>query len=76
MHGSEFMVALIGCERLIDLRHMLRSFGVPLDGPSWMFGDNKSVVASSAVPHSRLSERWNALSCHHVQEVIAGRWLH
>ena len=75
VHGSEFMVAWIGCERLIDLRHTLRSFGVPLDGPSWMFGDNKSVVTSSAVPHSRLSKRWNALSHHRVREAIAGRWL-
>ena len=54
--GSEFVVARIGCERLIDLRCALRSFGVPLDGPSWMFGDNKSVVTSSAIPHSGLSE--------------------
>ena len=73
--GSEFVVARIGCERLIDLRCALRSFGVPLDGPSWMFGDNKSVVASSTIPHSRLSKRWNALSHHRVREAIAGGWL-
>ena len=40
-----------------------------------MFGDNKSVATSSAIPHSRLSERWNALSHHRVREAIAGGWL-
>ena len=75
-HGSEFVVARVGCEHLIDLRCTLQSFGVPLDGPSWMFGDNKSVVTSSTAPHSRLSERWSVLLHHHVQEAIAGGWLH
>ena len=40
-----------------------------------MFGDNKSVVTSSAIPHSTLSKRWNALSCHRVREAIASGWL-
>ena len=75
--GSKFVVARIGCECecLIDLHHTLQSFGVPLDGPSWMFGDNKSVVTSSAIPHSRLSEHWNALLCHCMQKAVAGGWL-
>ena len=74
-YGSEFMVARQATERIIDLRYTLRSFGVPLDGPSWLFGDNKSVVTSSTIPHSNLSKRWNALSYHKVREAIAGGWL-
>ena len=74
-YGSEFMVARQAVERLIDLRHTLRSFGVPLDGPAWMFGDNKSVVTSSTIPHSTLSKRWNALSYHRVREAVAAGWL-
>lgn len=54
---------------------MLRSFGVPLDGPAWLFGDNKSVVTSSTIPHSTLAKRWNALSYHKVREAVAGGWL-
>ncbi len=69
------MVARQAVERLIDLRYTLRSFGVPLDGPAWLFGDNKSVVTSSTIPHSTLSKRWNALSYHKVREAIAGGWL-
>ena len=40
-----------------------------------MFGDNKSVVTSSTIPHSTLGKRWNALSYHRVREAIAGGWL-
>ena len=74
-YGSEFMVARQAVERLKDLRYTLRSFGVPLDGPAWLFGDNKSVVTSSTIPHSSLTKRWNALSYHTVREAIASGWL-
>ena len=37
-----------------------------------MFGDNKSVVDSSMVPHVKLNKRHTALSLHCVREVIAG----
>jgi hypothetical protein len=74
-YGSEFMAARQAVERIIDLRYMLWSFGVPLDGPAWMFGDNKLVVTSSTIPHSSLGKRWNALSYHRVREAIAGGWL-
>ena len=74
-YGSEFMVARQATERIIDLRYTLRSFGVPLDGPAWLFGDNRAVVTSSTIPHSTLSKRWNALSYHRVREAVAGGWL-
>ena len=54
--GLEFMVALQATERMNDLRCTLRLFGVPIDGPSWLFGDNKSVVTSSMIPHSVLGK--------------------
>ncbi|MDJ0828176.1 MAG: reverse transcriptase domain-containing protein, partial [Rhodobacter sp.] len=37
-YGSEFMAARQAIEQIIDLRYTLRMFGVPLDGPSWLFG--------------------------------------
>lgn len=70
-YGSEFMAARQATEQIIDLRYTLRMLGVPLDGPAWMFGDNKSVVTSSTIPHSVLGKRWNALSYHRCREAIA-----
>ncbi len=37
-----------------------------------MFGDNKSVVDSSTIPHAKLHKHHNALSFHRVCEAIAG----
>ena len=54
-YGSEFVAARIATDQILDLRITLRSLGVPLDGPSYMFGDNQSVVTSGTIPHSTLN---------------------
>ena len=60
----------------MDLRYTLRMLGVPLDGPSWMFGDNQSDITSSTMSHSALKKRHNALSYHGVREAIATKVLY
>jgi hypothetical protein len=45
--------------------------GVPIDGPSYMFGDNQNVITSSTMPHSMLGKRHNMLSYHQCREAIA-----
>ena len=72
-YGSEFVAAKTATEQILDLRITLRSLGVPLDGPSWLFGDNKSVVTSGTIPHSTLSKRHNALAYHRVRETCASK---
>ena len=56
--------------------YTLHMLGVPIDGPSWLFGENKSVVISSTIPHSGLNKRWNALSYHKVCESVAANIVH
>ena len=70
-YGSEFVAARTCTEQIIDLRNTLRYLGVPLAGPSMMFGDNESVVNSSSIPHSKLHKRHNALAYHRTREAIA-----
>ena len=48
-----------------------RSRQILTDGPSWMFKDNKSIVASSTLPHSTSNKRLNVLSYHEVREAVA-----
>ena len=69
--GSEFVAAKTATEQIIDLRYTLRMLGVPVQGPVVMFGDNKSVVTNSTLPHSTLNKRWYALAYHKVREAIA-----
>ena len=70
-YGSEFMVARQATEQILDLRYTLRMMGIPIDGKSWLFGDNQSVITSSTIPKSTLNKRHNALSYHRARECIA-----
>ena len=58
--GSEFVAMRIMVEMLESLRYKLRMFGIPIDGPSNVFCDNKSMVTNSTVPTSTLKKKHNA----------------
>jgi len=74
--GSEYIAARTCAEQIIDLCLTLRYLGVPIDGSSMMFGDNKSVVNTASVPHSKLHKCHNALSYHHTREAMAAAITH
>jgi hypothetical protein len=69
--GSEFVAARISVDQIVDLCCTLRYLGAHVEDMTYMFGDNQAVVNSSAIPHSCLSKRHNALSYHRVREAIA-----
>jgi hypothetical protein len=72
-YGSEFVAARTAADQIVDLRTTLRYLGVPVRGKSYLFGDNKSVISSSTLPHSALKKRHHALSYHRVREGIAAK---
>ena len=74
-YGSEFSAARTAIEQIHGLRQTLRYLGVPIDGPSYLFGDNGSVVTSSTIPDSQLGKRHHALSYHYVREAIASEMI-
>ena len=53
------------------LRYKLRMFGVPVDGPADVYGDNAGVVKNASVPESMLSKKHNAINYHAVREAVA-----
>jgi hypothetical protein len=55
-YGSEFVASRIATELILEIRYMLWSLGMALDGPSLMLGDNMSVVLNTTVP-SRLLKK-------------------
>jgi len=69
--GSEIVAARIAAEKLMEYRYKLRMMGVPLAGPSLLFGDNKSVVSSCSILSSTLKKRHNALAYHKIRECVA-----
>jgi hypothetical protein len=72
-YGSELVVSRIATELILEVRYMLRSLGVALDGPALMLGDNMSVVLNTTVPSSVLKKKHNAIAYHRVREAIAAR---
>ena len=53
-YGSEFVAARIAMEQIMDLHIMLQYLGVPICEVSYLFGDNKSVVDTTSIPHFKL----------------------
>ena len=51
----------------------MRYLGVPIKTKSYLFGDNRSVVTSSTLPHSTWGKRHNLLAYHRVREAIASK---
>ena len=65
-YESEFVASKTSTEQIFDLRHTLRYLGVPIKAKSYLFGDNRSVVTSSTIPHSTLGKSHNILAYHQV----------
>ena len=69
--GSEF-VAMKNCmEDLRGLRYKLRMMGIPVPGPSYVFGDNQAVIYNTLCPESTLKKKSNAICYHAVREAVA-----
>ena len=58
-------------EYVLGMRYKLRMFGIPVDEPAFVFGDNKSVLANTAVPGSTIKKKMNSLSYHFIREGCA-----
>ena len=69
--GSEFAAMKVATEQIVALRWKLRTFGVPIEGPTHVRCDNQSVVLNSSVPTSRLNKKNNAVAFHYVREKAA-----
>ena len=75
-YGSEYVAGRTATEQIMDHRVSLRYLGVHVLGPTYLFGDNRSVVDSSMKIASKLHKRHVLLSYHRVREAIAAGVLH
>ena len=69
--GSEFFAITYGVETLFGLRYKLRMMGVPIDRPTYIFGENMSVIYNTSRPESQLKNKLNIICYHAVREVVA-----
>ena len=76
-YGSEYVAGgRAATKQIMDHPISLRYLGVLVLGPTYLFGDTKSVVDSSMKIASKLHKRHVLLSYHRVREAIAAGVLH
>jgi hypothetical protein len=69
--GAEFVAMKQGMEALRGLRYKLRMLGVPISGPSYIYGDNMSVIHNTQWPESMLKKKSNSVCYHFARESVA-----
>ena len=69
--GAEFVAMKNGMECLRGIRYKLRMMGVPIAGPTYIYGDNMSVIHNTQRPESTLKKKSNSVCYHAVRESVA-----
>ncbi len=60
-----------GIMTLRGLRYKTRMMGIPLSGPMYIYGDNKTQVTNSSRPESTLKKKCNSICYHAIHELFA-----
>ena len=58
---AEFVAMKTGVEALRGIRYKLHMMGVPLTGPTYVYGNNMSVIYNTPRPESTLNKRINSI---------------
>jgi hypothetical protein len=69
--GSEFVAMKQAMEFVQGLKYKLRMMGIKVDEPTFVFGDNQSVLSNTKAPASTLKKKSNAIAYHFVREGVA-----
>ena len=69
--GAEFTAMKQCTEYVRGLRYKLRMMGIACEAPTFIYGDNQSVLANTTMPHSVLKKKSNSIAYHFVREGCA-----
>ena len=69
--GSKFIAMKQCCEYVRGLRYKLRMMGISCDDPTFIYGDNQSVLANTTIPDSTLKKKSQSIAYHFVREGAA-----
>ncbi len=69
--GAEFVAMKHGIKTLRGLRYKIRMMGIPLSGPTYVYGNNKSQVTNSSRPESTLKKKCDSICYHAIRELVA-----
>ena len=68
---SEFVTMTDRVQTLCGLYYKLRMMGVPISGPSLIYGDNMSVIHNIQCPALALKKKSNSIYYHTIRESVA-----
>ena len=68
---SEFIAMRTGLETVQGIRYKLRMMGIPVNQPTYIFGDNMSVIHNTSKPESTLKKKANSVCYHYIREAVA-----
>ena len=57
-------------EYMVGLCYRLRMLGVKIEGPSYIFMDNMSIIKSLTIPSAALKKKHLSICYHYVREAI------
>jgi hypothetical protein len=60
-----------GIEAVRGIRYKLRMMGVPISGPTYVYGNNMSVIHNTQRPESTLKKKSNSICYHVIREAVA-----
>ncbi len=69
--GAEIVAMKHRIKMLRGLRYKIRIMGIPLSGPTYIYGNNKSQVTISSRPESTLKKKCNLICYHAIRESVA-----
>lgn len=70
-YGAEFNAMRAATQEIISIRYTLRSFGIPINSPSDMWGDNLGVLQNVTFAASQLKKKHLAISYHLNREAVS-----
>ena len=74
--GSELVAMKTATEYISGLRYKLRMMGIPISSPTYIYGDNMSVIHNTTASESTLNKKYNSIAYHFIREGVArGEWL-
>ena len=69
--GSEFVAMKAGMETLRGLLYKSLMMGDEISGPSYIYGDNMSVIQNTQRPESTLKKKSDSICYHAIRESVA-----
>ena len=73
--GSEIMAMKQAADYIRGFHYKLRMFGIPVEEPSYMYGDNQLVLAVSTRPESTLKKKSQSITFHFILKgCVADEW--